>query len=411
MSGHRDSLRRLLALLGAVACAAVLLLLFDIRPSLPRLPRSLSSPITLELVHGALKLAAWGMSVALAGLLLVRSLRVFLARGPRKPLRALRPKASPAPHRPLGQARLAAGSARAEFPPPFPLILRARSEPDGQLQRGYVPAREPVAAAVGPVVGTDERSPAPARTALPHELSPPSIALLGPLEIAVSKPDPRGLRSRTQQLLAYLALHADGATTDELVTVLSPDVDDDRARKRLWRSVSEARSRLGEIILHPSERYLLDRQAVAVDLDQFEHLLTRASAEPGADRKELLERARARVRGQPLAGTDYPWAAGDVRRLRATIVDLLADLGSLRLDDSNATGALAAAEDALALDAYNEAAHQLAMRAEAVLGLRQAIVDRYEQLCQELDDRFGLEPGRETRLLYRRLLSQGGEEP
>jgi hypothetical protein len=50
------------------------------------------------------------------------------------------------------------------------------------------------------------------------------------------------------------------------------------------------------------------------------------------------------------------------------------------------------------------------MHAESVLGLRQAIVGRYEPLCQELDTRFGLEPEHETRVLYRRLLSQDGRE-
>ena len=67
-------------------------------------------------------------------------------------------------------------------------------------------------------------------------------------------------------------------------------------------------------------------------------------------------------------------------------------------------------EQAIALDPYNEAAHQVAMHAESVLGLRQAIVGRYERLCQELDTRFGLEPEHETRVLYRRLLSQDGRE-
>ena len=213
-----------------------------------------------------------------------------------------------------------------------------------------------------------------------HGQRPPSIALLGPLEIAASKRRRRGLRSQTQQLLAYLALHREGATLDELIAALLPDVDDDKARQRLWELVSDARAHLGESILRENERYLLDREAVAVDLDQFEELLTRARAERDADREQLLERALALVRGQPLAGTDYAWAASEVRRLHATIVDLLEELGNLRLDNGNPTGALAAAEQALALDAYNEAAHQLAMHAEAVLGLRQAIVERYERL-------------------------------
>ena len=69
-----------------------------------------------------------------------------------------------------------------------------------------------------------------------------------------------------------------------------------------------------------------------------------------------------------------------MRRLHATIVDLLEELGNLRLESGNPTGALAAAEQALSLDPHNEAAHRVAMHAEAALGLRQAIVDRYERL-------------------------------
>src|SRR5207249_12154430 len=100
------------------------------------------------------------------------------------------------------------------------------------------------------------------------------------------------------------------------------------------------------------------------------------------------------------------WAAGEVRHLTATIVDRLEDLGYLRLDADNPVGALTAAEQALALDPFNEPANRLAMRAEAALGLRQAIIDRYQQLSRQLQDALGLEPERETRLLYRLLLSQ-----
>jgi DNA-binding SARP family transcriptional activator len=385
---------------------AFLALLWRFRPEWPELPNSLSSPVTTAMLQQLALVAAWFLGVLVILLLLANSLRV-LTRSPRAPGRALRPGVAPGPRdRSLGQARLAAGSAQAAFPPPFPLILRGRPETSGELAHAPAPARERVVAATAQTVEADE--PVAARTpgAPRRYLSPPSIALLGPLEIATSKPRRRGLRSQTQQLLAYLALHAEGATTDDLVAALWPDVDGDKARKRLWRSVSEARAQLGESIHRASERYLLDRQAVAVDLDQFEELLATAHAHRGDDREQLLERALALVRGQPLAGTDYPWAAGDMRRLRATIVDLLEQLGYLRLDEGNATGALAAAEQAIAFDAYNEAAHQLAMRAEATLGLRKAIVERYEQLCQELDGRFGLDPERETRLLYRRLLSQ-----
>jgi DNA-binding SARP family transcriptional activator len=88
------------------------------------------------------------------------------------------------------------------------------------------------------------------------------------------------------------------------------------------------------------------------------------------------------------------------------IVERLEQLGYMRLDGGNAAGALAVAERAIALDAFNEGAHRLAMEAESLVGLRGAVAERFERLKHELSERFGLEPERETLLLYRRLLSQ-----
>jgi DNA-binding SARP family transcriptional activator len=383
---------------------AALAVLWRFRPEWPDLPDSLFSPVTTAMLHQLAFIAAWLLSALVILLVLGSSLRLLLACSRRQPPRALLAEAMPvARDRSLRQSRLAAGSGERAFAPPFPLIPRARPASNGEVEHTRVPVREGILAAALPAASaaTGAREPR-------HGQRPPSIALLGPLEIVASKPRRRGFRSHTQQILAYLALHREGATPDELIAALWPDVKDEKARKRLWDSVSDARSHLGECILRANERYLLDREAVAVDLDRFEELLTKAHAGRGGDREQLLERALTLVRGQPLAGTDYAWAAGDMRRLHAAIVDLLNELGNLRLGNGNPTGALAAAEQAIALDSYNEAAHQVAMHGESVLGLRQAIAERYERLRQELDTRFGLEPEHETRVLYRRLLSQDG---
>ncbi len=385
---------------------AALAVLWRFRPERPDLPNSLSSPVTTAMLQQLAFIVAWLLGALAILLVLASALRLLLARR-RQPPRALLAGAMPVSRdRSLRQSRLAARSSeRRAFSPPFPLILRAYPTSNGEVEHTRVPDREALLAATLPAESptTHARQPRDGPR-------PPSIALLGPLEIAASKPRRRGFRSHTQQLLAYLALHREGATPDELIAALWPDVHDGKARKRLWDSVSDARAHLGECILRANERYVLDREAVAIDLDQFEELLTRAHAVCGSDREQLLERALALVRAQPLAGTDYAWAAGDMRRLHAAIVDLLNELANLRLENGNPTGALAASEQAIALDPYNEAAHQVAMHAESVLGLRQAIVGRYERLCQELDSRFGLEPEHETRVLYRRLLSQDGRD-
>jgi DNA-binding SARP family transcriptional activator len=372
---------RLLSLLVAAVSLGGLALLWRFRPAWPELPESLSSPVTTAVLQQLALVAASSLSALVLLLLLARSLRALFARDWRPRAQALNSGSMLTPRNvSIGRARVAVASAEPAFAPPFPLIPR----PEPGIQRRYTPAR-----------------------ADPARSDPlPALALLGPLKIAATKPRRRRLRSQTQELLVYLALHKEGATTDELVALLWPDVDIDNARARVHRAVSEARSQLGKVIVRGGERYVLDRNSVAVDLDKFQALLARADARGDVDREQLLERALAYVRGEPLGGTDYSWAAGDVRHLRAKVVELLHDLGDLRLDKDNAAGALAAAEQALALDAYNESAHRLAMRAESALGLREAIVARYERLSRELDAQIGLEPERETRLLYRRLLGQ-----
>jgi DNA-binding SARP family transcriptional activator len=64
------------------------------------------------------------------------------------------------------------------------------------------------------------------------------------------------------------------------------------------------------------------------------------------------------------------------------------------------------AEQAIALDQFHEASWRLALHAEHALGLRESITRRYDALTRSLDEQLGLEPARETRMIYRQLLGQ-----
>jgi two-component SAPR family response regulator len=380
------TLARLRSLITAALALGAVAVLWRYRPEWPQLPSSLFSPVTTVLLQRLVLVAAWFLSALLFVVLLVRSLAALVARSHRQTLPLRYPDIAPGPRRRVSAHAAPSGSRQSMFPPPFPLIPRAGTERGGERRSTRnEPQSEPG--------GRDGRPQV-------------SIALLGPAAIAIRESEGRRLRSKARQLVVYLALHARGATTDELAAAVFPDLAEEPGRRRVWRSISDVRAELGDVFARSGDRYVLDRKVVAIDIDEFDILLAQAHNETDAVRERLLRQALALVRGDPLAGTDYPWAAGDVRHLRAKIVALLHELGELRLADGNATGALAAAERAIKFDADDESAQRLAMRAEAALGLRDAIVDRYERLCKELDTRFGLEPDRETRALYRRLLSQ-----
>ncbi len=140
-------------------------------------------------------------------------------------------------------------------------------------------------------------------------------------------------------------------------------------------------------------------------MEELDELLSAASGED-AGNAQTLERALSLWRGEPLEGSDYLWAEGEIRSLRATLLDLLERVGRLRLAGHDARGALQIAEQAIGLDGLHEPSWRLALQAEHALGLRESITRRYDELARELDEQLGLEPTRETRVIYRQLLAQ-----
>jgi DNA-binding SARP family transcriptional activator len=81
-------------------------------------------------------------------------------------------------------------------------------------------------------------------------------------------------------------------------------------------------------------------------------------------------------------------------------------VGRARLAHDDARAALQLAEQAIGLEELHEPSWRLALQAEHALGLRESITRRYDELAHELDEQLGLEPARETRLIYRQLLGQ-----
>ncbi len=345
-------------------------------PALPHLSGSLTSPITVSEVEQVVICLAWLLAACLAVVVLIGALRSFTPTARRVPgiLPSRRSGPSPIANRPATYGRyvLTIPAPTAESP----------TTPNSSSS----PASQPADTSTQP--DSDSRTI--------------SIAVLGPL--AIDGLNRRIKRAATYELLAYLALHPKGASRDELIEAIWPAQDPARTRPRFWQSVTEARKAIGDAWVHQANRYQLDRSKVRVDLDDLDLLLTAASSDD-AD-PEAHQRALALWRGEPLEGSDYLWADGEIRSLRATLLDLLERVGRVRLTRGDARGALQMAEQAIVLDTLHEPSWRLALQAEHALGLRESITRRYDELTRSLDEELGLEPARETRLIYRQLLGQ-----
>jgi len=365
---------RIVAASGAVLAAAALALLWLFRPGLPHIG-SAGAPFTSEVAEQGLVLVIWLLAIYIAFSVFVHAAHAVI-HPPRRT--TILPGVIPSP--PLPRPRAAAPrTAR----PKFALTLAASPEPSS----ADTPAAPTAPAATATLAAVEQR---PAL----------SISLLGPLRIDGADQPPK--RVPTRELIAYLALHPHGASRDELIEALWPAQDPKKTRRRLWDLATDARAALGDALIHEGERYRLDRAKVRIDLDQLDELLTNTDAANEPD----LEAALALWRGEPLEGADYIWAEGDIHRLRATLLGLLERAGHARLERGDARGALQMAEQAIALDQFHEASWRLALQAEHALGMRESITRRYDELAHALDEQLGLQPTRETRVMYRQLLGQ-----
>ncbi len=383
----------LIARAGAAGAAVVsltaLIMLWQLRPGLPQIS-SLTAPLTTAIIQQGLVCIVWLLAAYVALSVFVSAAQATVHSSPSRRAMVL---PGVIPSAPLPRPRAAAPRSG---PTRFPLTFAPRPAPTA----ADAPASQ-VALAPPPTATSTDASATrgPAATQNRPALS---ISVLGPFRVSGAK---RALkRAATRELIAYLALQPKGATRDELIEALWPAQDPERTRPRFWQSVTDARGALADAWVHDSERYQLDRAKVNIDLAQLEQLL--ASTDPEHDDPHTLETAIGLWRGEPLEGTDYAWADGHIRRLRATLLELLERAGRSRLQSGDARGALEVAEQAITLDQFHEASWRLALQAEHALGLRESITRRYDELARSLDEQLGLEPARETRLVYRQLLGQ-----
>lgn len=378
-------LPRLVAAVGLLLAVAGLVALGRYRPPLPHLA-SLTGPLTSTTLRNGALCVAWLLAVYVVLVLLLRAARVVV-QGPawqrEAVLPGVIPTAPPSPPTPLSE----------RFQPPFALTLVPRTRPDATTSQALTSAKGD-----GPTT-TLERP----QHVEPQPTSEPtlSISILGPLRIDGTDRPPK--RVPTREVIAYLALHPKGASRDELTEALWPGQDPKKSRPRLWESASDARAALGEAWIVEGERYRLDRSKVRIDLDRLDQLLANTQSDHDP---QVLETALELWRGEPLEGSDYMWADGHIHRLRATLIGLLERAGNTRLERGDARGALELAEQAISLDQFHEASWRLALQADYALGLRESITRRYDDLTQALDEQLGLQPTRETRVMYRQLLGQ-----
>ena len=252
--------------------------------------------------------------------------------------------------------------------------------------RGEVPYEAPSDAAPQP----DTERPAVA------------VSLLGPFRITAG--DRRigtGLRSKSRELLALLAVHRDGLSTDAAMEALWPGepADDGYLRTVVGNLRTVLRSASGApesavVVERVGQHLRLDPASVDVDLWRFEDAL--AAAAKGND--AAAELAVATYRGDLLDGEDFPWSGPARERLRRRALDHLADVAEARRAGGDLAGALRAAERAVDLDPYAEALYHRVMTLYRDLGRPDGARRTFDVLAARMCE-LDAEPSQASRAL------------
>jgi DNA-binding SARP family transcriptional activator len=241
--------------------------------------------------------------------------------------------------------------------------------------------------------------------------------------------DGRALEVDTRKAIAlasFLAVEARDPTRDELVNLLWPELDAERGRAALRRTLSTLRTALssmlgdGEVLDASRERVSLDRSALWVDIDEAQRLSAINNGH-GPDRvcvecAEHLEAAADLYRGSFMHGFHLRDSSNfeDWQRTQAELHRRhwreLIDRWALALASGGRfSEASQVMQRRLAADPLDESAHRRLMQYLVWDGDRVGALRQYRECASLLDRELGVPPLPGTRELYEEILE--GVEP
>jgi DNA-binding SARP family transcriptional activator/predicted ATPase len=216
-------------------------------------------------------------------------------------------------------------------------------------------------------------------------------------------------------LLAYLAVTGEFHSRDTLATLLWPEMDAERSRAALRRTLSSLKSAIGQEFLYITRDGigLLSEGMVWCDVNTFESAITKTTHHHRAgdsqcdDCVEELEAAVVLYRDHFLSGFSLrdsavfdDWQLAQTEHLRRLLALALNALVRTYSRQHRFDVAIDHARRWLAIDPLREDAHRWLMQIYAWNGTRELALRQYREVVRILADELGVEPLPETTELY-----------
>ncbi|MFG3301492.1 hypothetical protein [Micromonospora chersina] len=193
-------------------------------------------------------------------------------------------------------------------------------------------------------------------------------------------------RSAALQVLVFLVVHPDGATSADLVQAIWPGLPAHTVTGRLYTTLSDLRAAIrtatGATVLgHTDDRYHLNPDRVDVDLWRL-HAAAHHAATALTDPAPAWQTVIDTYTGDLAAGHTWAWIDPPREATRRLVLDAYASAAAAQTDPHHRLRLL---QDAIRVDPYNQTLHQLA--ADQLNALRDAdaaarLLDGYQRRLQ-----------------------------
>jgi two-component SAPR family response regulator len=143
------------------------------------------------------------------------------------------------------------------------------------------------------------------------------------------------------------------------------------------------------------------------DREEFDRLFEKIQQGVArSEKRSLLERAVALVRGDYLADLNLDWAVLDRFKYQENCRFLMLELAALYLEEGQPHNCLNIARQVLQSDPLLEAAYRLIIQAYASLHDPANMTLQFRKYRQILENELGLEPSSEISTLYEQLMAE-----
>lgn len=236
------------------------------------------------------------------------------------------------------------------------------------------------------------------------------IRALGNLSLGENGKAIENLGSRkAEALLVYLAVEGRALNRDLLAALFWPESGQRQASTSLRVALSILRKHLGAYVDISRDAVSIHPEAeIYFDLSDLEDKLACGDVQGALDiyQGDFLEGFY--IRNSP-AFED--WLRFEQQRVRRSLVKALHTCISRKIEAGAYSKGLPLARRLLALDSLDEIAYQQCMQLLALTGQRTAALAEYETCCRVLKEELGVEPSRETKRLYERILAGEDVDP